>query len=767
MAVQARRAARGVFDVLVRSVGRVILHSLVHPETRVTETNMKSLLAVIVTISLALPAVAQEGADEGGAAQPEPLVKLRNGETSVVDPESGDEIEVPYQIYDGPASFKITVPKVIRDESELPPEQTEALMKLKLSDPPAYEAELARITEELQQYDMELPLATNYKDASYNTDHRLLMSMEFVGQRGKFVDDGVYAAMELALEDGIEKKFPRGKRAWVHEVAQQILYRWSDSSGDEAEIYRRALVWVATAELLGGAEPEPKVLNLTSDVIADAQAQADAFLAEQPLQSRPIGFYTWSEELQRIYTRDRWLMQPLDVTDPADLMLLLVFVDVMERDEELTLYKELKKINEIYAAMSNPGRGLRVVDFFDDARGAEKLITKERAREKWFEDVRKDEPYHLFPPSRTREAELIERLGGTDAVAGESMDAMIAALRSGDIALLPSVESGWYDWQQYALEVLVKLDEMPEGTKIDPDEGYQQRLEMAFAAMLTQNRETHVKQLEMVPTSATMPAPLVAEVTVQPSFAIEPLPSYYLRVMDAYGFLYEKALTGNLADYWQDYHPWIDGAPDEDQNLADAIKEIRDLYAGLYLAASMDIGMIPNTEALDVADPRIAVRDAVVWSQNWHKPGGDPLMAEDVRVIVPVGVTRSGGLLCWAVLGVKPLNVTIEYADPPRVSPLVEGVEVKVVTEPVDYTMLVPVFAEVVLPTQTPPTRDEFRALCDEQMTESDIREALASWGTEPSEPEAAEAAGEPAEGEAGEPAEEPATGEATEASAP
>lgn len=695
---------------------------------------MKSLLALILTALLVAPAMAQEPSGEE-AAGPEPLVKLRKGKASAVDPESGERIEVPYQIYDGPSSFKITVPEVIEDESELPPEQMEQLLKLQLGDPEAYQAELARLTAELQQYDMELPLAASFKDASYNTDHKLLMSLEFAGQRGKFIDDGVYAAMELALEDGIEKKFPRGKRGWIHELSQQILCRWSDSTPETGDLYRRALVFTATAELLGGGDPE--TLNLTSDVIEEARVQADAFIADNPIRSKPVGFYTWSEELQAVFVRDRWLMQPLDANDPDDLMLMLAFVDVMEQDEELTLYKELRKINEIYAGLTNPSKQLSLLDFFDDARGAEKLIRKEKPRQKFVEGLRKDKSYHLFPPSRSREAELIERLGGVDAVAGASMDELIDAVRSGDIQLLPSVESGWYDWQQYALEVLVKLDEMPEGSKISGNEGYTERLEMAFASMMTQNRETHVKQLAMVPTSATIPAPLVAEVTVKPNFAVEPLPSYYLRVMDAYGFLYERALTGNLAEHWQGYKPLIQGTPAEDQDLATAIKWIRDLYAGLYLAASMDIGMIPSTEALDVADPQVAVRDAVVWSQKWAKPGGDPLMAEDIRVIVPVGSTQSGGLLCWAVLGVKPINIIIEYVDPPRVSPLVEGVEIKVVTKPSEYTMLVPVFAEVVIPTQVPLTRDEFRALCDEQMTETDIVEALQGYGTEAAEGEA------------------------------
>ena len=87
---------------------------------------MKSLFALILSALLVAPAMAQEASGEE-AAGPEPLVKLRKGKASAVDPESGERIEVPYQVYDGPSSFKIIVPLVIEDESELPPEQMEQL----------------------------------------------------------------------------------------------------------------------------------------------------------------------------------------------------------------------------------------------------------------------------------------------------------------------------------------------------------------------------------------------------------------------------------------------------------------------------------------------------------------------------------------------------------------------------------------------------------------------------------------------------------------
>ncbi|UCE27138.1 MAG: hypothetical protein JSW52_12455, partial [Candidatus Coatesbacteria bacterium] len=71
-------------------------------------------------------------------------------------------------------------------------------------------------------------------------------------------------------------------------------------------------------------------------------------------------------------------------------------------------------------------------------------------------------------------------------------------------------------------------------------------------------------------------------------------------------------------------------------------------------------------------------------------------------------------------------NIVVSYEEEPVVS-TDAPVKLIVIYEPQNYSVLVPVFAEVILPTEVPLTRDEFRAVCDEYDNKDDIIEALES----------------------------------------
>ena len=74
---------------------------------------------------------------------------------------------------------------------------------------------------------------------------------------------------------------------------------------------------------------------------------------------------------------------------------------------------------------------------------------------------------------------------------------MIRRIRTGELNLEPGAESGWYDYQIWALEALVIPERMPEGDRLYLDEEYRKLLIELFKGLLTLTRETHVKQLEM------------------------------------------------------------------------------------------------------------------------------------------------------------------------------------------------------------------------------------------------------------------------------
>ena len=68
-------------------------------------------------------------------------------------------------------------------------------------------------------------------------------------------------------------------------------------------------------------------------------------------------------------------------------------------------------------------------------------------------------------------------------------------MRSGEVNLEPTGESGWYDHQTWSLEPLVVPDRTPEAARLELGKRYRKHLEDLFRGALALARETHVKQL--------------------------------------------------------------------------------------------------------------------------------------------------------------------------------------------------------------------------------------------------------------------------------
>src|SRR5204862_7429807 len=95
--------------------------------------------------------------------------------------------------------------------------------------------------------------------------------------------DSIYAGVEHAVQAGLAPTV-ESKRTILRGVIQYLAAHRS-AAGDEA------LSLVAAASRLGGDEPA---------IPADLASQVDAVQSDffsSPIQSKPIGFYTWSTEL--------------------------------------------------------------------------------------------------------------------------------------------------------------------------------------------------------------------------------------------------------------------------------------------------------------------------------------------------------------------------------------------------------------------------------------------------------------------------------------
>jgi hypothetical protein len=641
---------------------------------------MNKLIVILVVAALSAPVLA---ISFPGEERPDPLSPVRVYTT--YDWESDAEFE--YTVDDSAATFKITVPEKEVEE--------------------VYDKEEAK----------EAKLYSNFVDAAGGCDYTVLPSLELCGIRGKFFDDGMYAAVELELENGTAN-LEGGKDAFLLRLAEVLNKKYKASLKPADSPYREALIYVVAGLVLGSADGSvPGELDVEPFILEEARAEAVDFVEEDPLRSKPIGFYTWRPELERIFTRDRWLQRKFKSDDDDEFRVALALADAVASDAELAEQHEY--VVNTYSRLTNPLASETVGDYVSVVPHPAKALVDSAAF-----DAARDElagegrTFALFPASRSKEVDLCNKLQGFPLLGGNLMDILIEEIQAGRMTLKPDRSSGWYEYQQYALEALLTPDKLPEGKKLIMDKRYRERLEEAFRSMLTQARETHVKSLDLALEAGAEPE---MEVYVSPQFNAEPIPTYYLRVARGYGFLrgvLETALGGRLAETY--------GLREEGTaaDVLDAeLAAIQELYYGLYLETCANIGLIPDLDTGEVENPVAAARAADEWLGGWRN---DALMSQDIRVIVPIGPTGDGRLDCWAVLGVRPINIVVSYEEKPVVS-TDAPVELMVSYLSRDYSVLVPVFAEVILPTEEPLTRDEFRAVCDEYENKEDIIEALES----------------------------------------
>jgi len=648
---------------------------------------MSKFIVVLTFAALSAPILA---AAFPGEERPDPLSPVRVYTT--YDWEADAEFE--YMVDDSTATFKIAVPEKEVEE--------------------VYDKEEAK----------EAKLYSNFVDAAGGCDYTVLPSLELCGIRGKFFDDGMYAAVELELENGTAK-LEGGKDAFLLRLAEVLNRKYKASLKPADSPYREALIYVVAGLVLGSADGSvPDALDVEPFILEEARAEAAAFVDEDSLRSKPIGFYTWRPELERIFTRDRWLQRKFDSEDEDEFEVALALADAVASDAGLAEQHEY--VVNTYSRLTNPLASETVGDYVsavpDPAKALVDSAAFETAKDKLSGE---DRTFALFPASRSKEVDLYNKLQDFQFLEGSLMDVLIEEVQAGRMTLKPDRSSGWYEYQQYALEALLTTDKLPEGKKLIMDKRYRERLEEAFRSMLTQARETHIKSLDLAEAGAE---PEI-EIDVRPAFSAEPIPTYYLRVARGYGFLrsvLENILGERLAETY---------GLREEGNAADVLDTelaaIQELYYGFYLETCANIGLIPDLEAGEVEDPAGAARAAERWLGDWK---GDALMSQDIRVIVPIGPTGDGRLDCWAVLGVRPINIVVSYEEKPVVS-TDAPIELIVNYLSRDYSVLVPVFAEVILPTEEPLTRDEFRKVCDEYDNKDDIVEALESGagGTGPS----------------------------------
>jgi len=633
-------------------------------------------------------------------SRPDPLSSIR-AYTIVVDGQ-----KIVYEVDESRATFSLTAPEKI------------TLMK-------SGQSAATAVKEEELLY----PSYLAAREAPSNQG-MILPSVELCGQRGKFFDDGMYGALELRLETN-GKFSGSGKRRFCEKLAEMAVAKLAAAPLEQKPAWTAAASYAVAAAILSQPDSNSKGVAKAPPDVRQLAEQRIANFKKDLLFSKPVGFYALNPELGRIFTRDRFLQQKLgsaDLQDEADTALALA---VLVTDDS-ALHRADKFLNRFYGRLTNPQACLTVDALAALAIDPAQALTDPAKNIAAKKLLKNSMGLAMIPPSSSAESDLIGQAGGLDVVGGKTMQLVIDAVKAGNLSLAPKPNSGWYAYQQFALESLLRMDG-PEAPKLAMNTAYRQRLEEAFRSMLTQARETHVKQLDLSgPASGAARAapplrPSIPPLYVKPDWRLEPIPTSYQRVADGYRFLgnsLSSALGKDLSEI---------GLLDPDMkpagNLAANLARMEKLYTGFNILASRGIGIPPVGGGSPAKRPAKfdldALGDAEQWLANWHK---SPLMARDIRVIVPMGRDTRGHLSCWAVMGVRPITIEAGYKIHPAVKQVAgPKVEVEVEYEGVStHTVLVPVFGELVLNSASPLTRDEFRAICDAGKTKAGILQAIA-----------------------------------------
>jgi hypothetical protein len=520
----------------------------------------------------------------------------------------------------------------------------------------------------------------------------VLPSVNLLDGKAKQFDDGLYAALDQAFYRGLHDRL----KSHI-ELVRRI---YSIVGKDNV-----AAPYLAAGLELAGVEVEPADTDGKTKWLEDFR--------KDEVASKPVGFYTWDKHLEKCFRFLRFFQHEftaggLDV--PRALQAAIRSDPVLEEDYRRAL--------DFYAKLSNPALGYCVLNFPDNmgpARPGEHATVA------------------FFPSSTSRETVLFEKLFPSGLPeSAELMNELIRAIRSGKVELKPGPNSGWYDYQVYALETLLLPEKGEEHNKLVLTKEYKKRMMEAFKALVTKRRETHVRQMAN-PFVLGFEAPLESRDKYSPRLRVEPCPSYYLRTARAYAFLanFLEASIGREA--LRTLHG-LHKSGQRDLDLDAELLHMRDLFYGLYLVSAEDIGLKPVLTKEEEPECKRWYELAVKWLPNAFV---DPDLAVDTRVAVPIYPDRARGVTrIWATLGVRLAHLDAEYVRPPSV-----GAAQKPDSNPKErvewrqlgldevtsshYLIAVDEFAEVELAGMHVLSREDLRAVCDSEKTKEAVIAAL------------------------------------------
>ena len=563
----------------------------------------------------------------------------------------------------------------------------------------------------------------------------LLPSVQLVQGKCKQFDDGLCATLELAVQRGLDPQRAIGKQEALTRLASRLVELLGKAAAEQRPPVERALIYVAAALQLGGAPP-----TLPPDIAGKVDEAKESFLSD-PACSRPIGFWTWSDDLGKLFMQDRFLADGPSLQEEAGACTVLALAVAREPeiartfrrsqafDAKLTnplVYVETEKVPAPQAAHVS-------FDALSATLGADRSIPEllepdaiAKARAELIGRFGEGAGFALVAYSASKEYDLLLRLTQEGRFTGSeaTMELIIEAVKSGRLSLEPGPNSGWYDYQWHALETLILPERARESVKLKLTDAYKQRLKNAFKTILTKQRETHIKHLPVImlgEASGQIKPP--RKVEIGPEFSAEPTATVYLRLARGYRFL-RNALHAVLGeDALKRLHRRNADLPAVEADLDAELRESALRLYGLYEVLCLEIGQRPEYLEGEISPEDIEQAKAI--AARWRMSlAEDRDLAADTRVAVPISRWPGGPTRFWGTGGVRLERLTYKYREKPGVGGYVEPVFV-----PTYYYAPSDIFLEFDRPGEAPLTRAEFRAICERCADEHSLRAALGAIG--------------------------------------
>ncbi len=522
-------------------------------------------------------------------------------------------------------------------------------------------------------------------------DSGKFISASVLAQKAKMFDASLVAAVEMAADSGLGKS--PGKAQLISAVAKELSASDLVQAGTPPQV------------IFAAEQFQSSPIAVPASIQSGVKAMLLAFQADE-LRSKPTGFYSWTERLSEIFRRDRMLQSELRGRTGIELLARILY--------------DNPRVREAY------GAHLQLATQLTNPFGEKDLraVVSEIARK---QPVTAEMGIYFFPPSVSHEGELIKRLYGNRPIPPgfDLMDELIRQVQAGNVALRPGQNSGWYDYQTWALEPMIRPEESPEFSNLELDESYRAQLIELFKGILSLTRETHVKQLEIPKPGA---APLLPGIVVYPELSAEPLATYYQRRAIGYRFIREVINsafgTGALANMRR-----LTAEGPQAESLDAELSCMESLFRGAYFVVSREIGQTADASAFGGGISADADAGRFKnWSANINT---DREVGQDVRMMVPIfyDVGRRKTKV-WVFLGWSRRPLSISFARQPRVVEVFDSSghtvspdRINIAFESLDFKIDYPVMAETYVSRIL--SRAAFRALCDRCQQAADILKHL------------------------------------------